>query len=191
LVQVSLFDSAIAALANQAATWLVTGHDPQPLGSGHPSIVPYGTVYRAVDGRQLVLAVGSDRQFELLCNSLQRADWATDPRFKTNAARVAHRTELEAQLRARIGEVAGEELLLALERLAVPAGAVRTVGQVLSSKPAEAMILPPSANFSHAGLRTVAFQSSTWAAAPVLSGPPHLGEHQIENECFGGADKEA
>ena len=60
LVQVSLLDSALAALANQASTYLVTGHDPQPLGSGHPSVVPYGTVYRAADGRALVLAVGSD-----------------------------------------------------------------------------------------------------------------------------------
>lgn len=182
LVQVSLFDSALAALANQAATWLVTGHDPQPLGSGHPSIVPYGTVYRAADGCQLVLAVGSDRQFELLSTALQRADWATDPRFQTNAARVAHRAELETLLRARVGEVAGEELLLTLERLAVPAGAVRTVGQVLGSKPAESMILPPTADFPRAGLRTVAFQSNTWAPAPALTGPPHLGEHQEENE---------
>ena len=47
--------------------YLVTGHDPQPLGSGHPSIVPYGTVYEAADGQRLVLAVGSDGQFRQLC----------------------------------------------------------------------------------------------------------------------------
>lgn len=190
LVQVSLFDSALAALANQAATWLVTGHDPKPLGSGHPSIVPYGTVYQAADGCQLVLAVGSDRQFALLCAALERAEWVTDPRFQTNAARVAHRAELEALLRARIGQVAGEELLLTLERLAVPAGAVRTVGQVLSSKPAQAMILPTTTDFSHAGLRTVAFSGSTWAPAPTLARPPHLNEHQAENQPFGIADEE-
>jgi crotonobetainyl-CoA:carnitine CoA-transferase CaiB-like acyl-CoA transferase len=129
---------------------------------------------------QLVLAVGSDRQFALLCAALAQADWATDPRFQTNAARVVHRQELETLLRAHIAQVAGEELLLALERLAVPAGAVRTVGQVVSSKLAEPMILPPTADFPHAGLRTVAFHSSTWAPAPVLAGPPHLGEHQAE-----------
>ena len=95
LVQVSLLESALAALANQAATYLVTGHDPQPLGSGHPSIVPYGTVYRAANGRQLVLAVGSDGQFRHLCAALGRAEWATEARFQTNAARVAHRAELE------------------------------------------------------------------------------------------------
>ncbi|MDQ2795504.1 MAG: CoA transferase, partial [Bacteroidota bacterium] len=70
LVQVSLLDSALASLANQAATYLVAGHDPQPLGSGHPSIVPYGTVYRTANGRQLVLAVGSDGQFRQLCAAL-------------------------------------------------------------------------------------------------------------------------
>jgi crotonobetainyl-CoA:carnitine CoA-transferase CaiB-like acyl-CoA transferase len=52
LLTVSLLDSALASLANQGATWLVTGRDPVPLGSGHPGIVPYGTVYRAADGQR-------------------------------------------------------------------------------------------------------------------------------------------
>ncbi|OGX85047.1 carnitine dehydratase [Hymenobacter glacialis] len=79
LVQVSLLHSALAALANQASSFLVTGHDPQPLGSGHPSIVPYGTVYRAANGRQLVLAVGSDSQFRHLCTALEQPEWAPTP----------------------------------------------------------------------------------------------------------------
>ncbi|WP_460503568.1 CaiB/BaiF CoA transferase family protein, partial [Hymenobacter agri] len=128
LVQVSLLDSALSALANQAATYLVTGHDPQPLGSGHPSIVPYGTVYRAANGRQLVLAVGSDGQFRHLCAALQQPEWAIEARFQTNAARVVHRTALEELLTGRIAEVDGDALLAELERRAVPAGAVRPVG---------------------------------------------------------------
>jgi crotonobetainyl-CoA:carnitine CoA-transferase CaiB-like acyl-CoA transferase len=182
LVQVSLLDSALASLANQAATWLVTGHDPQPLGSGHPGIVPYGTVYRAADGRHLVLAVGNDRQFGLLCAALTRPEWATDPRFHTNAMRVTHRAELEELLSKRIGEVSGEKLLHALESQAVPAGAVRTVGEALKSESAERMILPPTADFPHSGLRTVAFQSNTWRPVLALTEPPHLGQHQAESE---------
>ncbi|WP_460557769.1 CaiB/BaiF CoA transferase family protein, partial [Hymenobacter daeguensis] len=142
LVQVSLLDSALASLANQAATYLVTGHDPQPLGSGHPSIVPYGTVYRAANGRQLVLAVGSDGQFRHLCTALARPEWATDARFQTNAARVAHRADVENLLTLRIAEVDGDALLAELERRAVPAGAVRTVGEALARPSAQAMLLP-------------------------------------------------
>jgi len=174
LVQVSLLDSALASLANQAATWLVTGHDPQPLGSGHPSIVPYGTVYEAADGTQLILAVGADRQFGQLCAALARPAWATDPRFLTNEARVAHRAALEELLAARIGEVSGAALLQELEQLTVPAGAVRTVGEALTHASAQPMLLPPAPGFPHAGLRTVAFRSSAWPTVPALSAPPHL-----------------
>ena len=176
LVQVSLLDSALSALANQAATYLVTGHDPQPLGSGHPSIVPYGTVYRAANGRQLVLAVGSDSQFRYLCAALGQADWATDARFATNAARVAHRTELEALLTQRIATMNGDALLADLARRAVPAGAVRSVGEALALPSAQAMLLPAADERGAAGLRTVAFRSPQWALAAGLSAPPELGE---------------
>ena len=173
LVEVSLLDSALASLANQAATYLVTGHDPQPLGSGHPSIVPYGTVYRAASGRQLVLAVGSDGQFRHLCAALNQADWAADARFATNAARVAHRSELEALLTERIIAVDGDALLAELERRAVPAGAVRTVGEALAQPSAQAMLLPAAGGI-RAGLRTVAFRSTAWPIAGALSAPPTL-----------------
>ena len=174
LVEVSLLDSALAALANQAATYLVTGHDPQPLGSAHPSIVPYGTVYRAAHGQPLVLAVGSDGQFWQLCAALDRAAWAQDPRFATNAARVTHRAELEALLVPRIAAVDGAVLLAELERRAVPAGAVRTVGEALTRPSAHGMLLPAAENGA-VGLRTVAFRSSGWPVAKQLSAPPVLG----------------
>ncbi len=174
VVHVSLLDSALASLANQAATFLVTGHDPQPLGSGHPSIVPYGTVYNTHDGVRLLLAVGADRQFELLCAALDRPAWAQDARFGTNPARVTHRQQLEELLKARLAEVSGAELLAELERRAVPAGAVRTVGEALSHASAQQMLLPPTAEFPHAGLRTVAFRSNAWPVADQLSAPPRL-----------------
>ena len=176
LVQVSLLDSALSALANQASTYLVTGHDPQPLGSGHPSIMPYGTVYQAADGRQLVLAVGSDGQFRQLCEALHQPDWASDNRFATNAARVAHRAELEVLLTQRIAAVVGDALLAELERRAVPAGAVRSVGEALRQASAQAMLLPAAAGAgAGAGLRTVAFRSSAWVNVHQLSAPPGLG----------------
>jgi crotonobetainyl-CoA:carnitine CoA-transferase CaiB-like acyl-CoA transferase len=176
LVQVSLLESALSALANQAATYLVMGHDPQPIGSGHPSIVPYGTVYTAGDGQRLVLAVGSDGQFRQLCAVLARPGWAADARFATNTARVAHRTELEALLKARLAEVPGTEVLQQLEGLAVPAGAVRTVGEALAHPSANGMVLPPASGFAHRGLRTVAFRSPDWETCAALAAPPALAK---------------
>ncbi|MCC2546786.1 CoA transferase [Hymenobacter sp. BT175] len=190
-VQVSLLGSALASLANQAASWLVTGRDPQPLGSAHPSIVPYGTVYTAADGQALVLAVGSDRQFAQLCTALDRAEWAGEVRFKTNAARVQHRNDLEALLQARIGEVSGVELLAELERKAVPAGAVRSVAGALGQPGAEAMLLPATPDFPYPGLRTVAFHSSDWPVVPALAGPPRLGQHTTEAPVPSASSNEA
>lgn len=176
LVEVSLLDSALASLANQAATYLVTGREPQPLGSGHPSIVPYGTVYTAHDGVRLLLAVGADRQFRHLCAVLERPEWADDARFRRNTDRVAHRAALEELLAHRIAEVPGRELLASLEQLAVPAGAVRTVGEALAHPLAQPMMLPPTPSFLHAGVRTVAFRSNAWPVAASLSAPPPLVE---------------
>ena len=168
VVQVSLLDSALASLANQGSTWLVTGHDPAPLGSGHPSIVPYGTVYEGIDGQRLVLAVGSDGQFGQLCAALNRPEWATDVRFDTNPARVQHRAALETLLAARVAELPGTLLLADLERRAVPAGAVRTVGEALAHPSAAPMRLPGEA---FAGLRTVAFRSNAWEVVERLTPP--------------------
>ncbi|MBG8555673.1 CaiB/BaiF CoA transferase family protein [Hymenobacter guriensis] len=175
LIEVSLWDSALASLANQAASFLVTGQEPQPLGSGHPSIVPYGTVYEAADGVRLLLAVGADRQFQQLCAVLGKPEWSADARFATNLARVAHRAALEELLGTRIAEVDGQALLAELERRAVPAGEVRTVGEALSQAAAQPMLLPPTAEFPHAGLRTVAFRSSAWPTVVALTAPPLLG----------------
>lgn len=174
LVEVSLLDSALASLANQAATYLVTGHDPEPLGSGHPSIVPYGMVYEAADGVRLLLAIGADRQFQQLCAVLERPDWVSDARFATNSDRVAHRRELEDLLRLRLAGLAGKQVLAALEQHGVPAGAVRTVGEALAHESAQGMLLPPTPEFPHSGLRTVAFRSDAWPVAERLVGPPGL-----------------
>ncbi len=173
LVQVSLLDSALASLANQAATYLVTGHDPAPLGSGHPSIVPYGVVYQAANAFPLVLAVGSDGQFRQLCEALGHPDWATDSRFQTNGARVNHRAELETRLARQLATLDGEILLAELARRAVPAGAVRSVGAALAQPAAQAMLLPGAGSIG-AGLRTVAFRSPEWAVVGRLSAPPEL-----------------
>jgi len=176
LVEVSLYESALAALANQGATWLTTGHDPVPLGSGHPGIVPYGPVYRAADGQRLVLAVGTDAQFRTLCEVLQRPHWAAEVRFATNQARVRYRAALHELLLTRIAELNGWALLHELARLGVPAGAVRSVGEALGMEQAQAMLLPPQPpRFPYAGLRTVAFRSSAWGVAPALGPPPPLG----------------
>ena len=95
------------------------------MGNDHPSIAPYG-LFRAAD-RELVLAVGNDRQFETLCNVLGAAELAVDERFVTNADRVANRADLVREFEARLLASPAAAWASALIELGVPAGVVNDV----------------------------------------------------------------
>ncbi|MBC5772585.1 CoA transferase [Pontibacter sp. KCTC 32443] len=167
-VQVSLIHAAVAALANQATSWLVAGYNPQRMGSDHPSIVPYGSVYTTKDKKQLVLAIGDDRQFERLCQVLDAAELALDEKYKTNYNRVHNRQELNKKLSQLIADFDQEVLLQALHKLHVPAGAVNSVADVFKTPQAKQMLLEHPD--TKPGVRQVAFRVG--AEEPLLLTPP-------------------
>ncbi|WP_162427212.1 CaiB/BaiF CoA transferase family protein [Pontibacter pudoricolor] len=167
-VQVSLVQAAVSALANQATNWLVAGQNPQRMGSEHPSIVPYGTVFTTQDNKQLVLAIGDDRQFERLCNVLGAPETAQDTKFKTNYSRVQNRKELNELLRELIAKQNQQQLLNTLHKLHVPAGAVNSVADVFELPQARQLLLEsPDAK---PGVRQVAFKVGD--DEPVQLAPP-------------------
>lgn len=171
-VSVSLHRAGLASLANQAAGWLVAGRDPRPLGSGHPSIVPYGEVLRCADGRSIVLAVGTDGQFAGLCEAVEAPDLATDPRFLRNADRVRNREALGEILAGRVAGRESGPLLADLARRGVPAGPVLGVGEALSGTGAAPLLLRSG---DWKGLRTAAIDDGV-ALAPGLAPPPALSQ---------------
>ncbi|MEV4088815.1 CoA transferase, partial [Nonomuraea fuscirosea] len=91
-VEVSLLSSLLSALTNHSSAYAAAGVVPRAMGNRHPSIVPY-EVFQAAD-RPIVIAAGNDRQYRALCGVLDRDDLAGDPRYTTNAARVAARETL-------------------------------------------------------------------------------------------------
>src|SRR5688572_2143433 len=93
-VEVSLFDSSLAMLANVAANCLVSGKDARRFGNGHPNIVPY-TAYPTRDD-MIAVAVGNDAQFAKFAAALGKPGWAGDPRYAKNPDRVANRDALDA-----------------------------------------------------------------------------------------------
>ncbi len=171
-VSVSLMQAAVSGLVNQATNWLVGGHVPQRMGSAHPNIAPYGTIYRTADEEAILLAVGTDRQFARLCAILDIGNLPNDERFATNAARVRHRTALDTRLAPAIAEWPRDDLLDALDAQSVPVGAINDMRQVFEQPLAQAMTVP----FGDAptGLRTTAFDAH--ASDDVLP-PPHYAEH--------------
>lgn len=140
-VTTSLLGAGLASLANQATNWLVGGKIPGRMGSSHPNIVPYGTIFKTSEGKELVLAVGNDGQFARLCDVLQRQDLPQQAEFATNAQRVRNRGLLEPQLREAIGKWSREALLAALQAHQVPAGAVNNLEEACAQPQAQAMML--------------------------------------------------
>ena len=162
-VTVSLFDAAVSSLTNQATNWLVTGHIPQPMGSEHPNIAPYGSVFRTADGHSLVLGVGTDRQFGQLCELLETPALGTDPRFAHNQQRVEHRVILNERLQVAIGGINRDVLLERCAAHGIPAGAVRRMDEVFAATP-DWLQLPAGA----AGARGVR-ETAIWPpAAPEV-----------------------
>jgi crotonobetainyl-CoA:carnitine CoA-transferase CaiB-like acyl-CoA transferase len=134
LVQVSLMDAALASLANQATNWLMGGVVPQRMGTQHPNIAPYGDLFACAEGAQVVLAIGTERQFTALCEVLGHPEWAEDERFRDNAARVRNRKALNHTLQTAIAERTRDTFTEACLARDVPLGAVRNMREVFESK---------------------------------------------------------
>lgn len=141
VVEVSLLESALASLANQASNYLMNGHIPQRMGSQHPNIAPYGDTYPCADGEQLLLAVGTERQFAQLCTVLGLEYLLQNPDFQNNTARVTNRTALNAVLKQTFAQWELEEVLTKLKAVGVPAARIRDMRSVFEMPAAKAMIL--------------------------------------------------
>ena len=128
-VDVSLLESLLPTFAYHASTYLLTGKVPRRLGNRHPSLAPYET-FDAADG-PVVLAVGSEGLWRSFCQSMGEPALAEDPRFRTNALRVANYDALRAHLAARLATRTVDEWLRDWEAAGIPCGRVRTVAEAL------------------------------------------------------------
>jgi len=159
-ISVNLFDSAIASLANQASNYLNADFIPEKMGSAHPNISPYGEVCKTRDGVDIILAIGTEKQFTDLLQVLKLDSLKNDARFKDNAARVVHRTALSKLLHHAIEQVDGSEFLAQLTALKVPAGQVRNMKEVFDQDAAKQMILEYEDGAKC--VRTVSFKINTF-----------------------------
>jgi crotonobetainyl-CoA:carnitine CoA-transferase CaiB-like acyl-CoA transferase len=140
-VSVSLYNAALASLANQATNYLMNDHIPEPIGSLHPNIAPYGEVMVAKDGISMVLAVGSQSQFLSLLRVLDLEILAEDVRFKNNANRVENRKVLQELLQSACSTLYGMDLYQELLANKVPTGLIKNLKQVFDSAEAKSLLL--------------------------------------------------
>jgi crotonobetainyl-CoA:carnitine CoA-transferase CaiB-like acyl-CoA transferase len=171
-IDVSLFDSQLALLANIGSSVLFTGDDAARYGNAHASIVPY-QAFRASD-REFVLAVASEKLWLQLCAALARDDWAGDPRWRNNAARVQHRAALVDELQAVFATQPASFWLDLLAANGVPAAPINSVQQALEHPIAQARGM----RIAIGGVPMVGSPLKLSASPPRLDrAPPRLGEH--------------
>jgi formyl-CoA transferase/CoA:oxalate CoA-transferase len=176
-VTTALFDTALAWIPYQLMGFLATGEVPQPQGSGAAMIVPY-QAFPTRDGH-LMITTATDALFARLCQVLDRADLAADPRFRHNPDRVRHRAALVPELEAATRPHATAELLARLRAAGVTAAPVQTVDQVVEDPQTKASeMLVPTPRTDVADLTTVGLPLRLGdRRPPVRQPPPRVGEH--------------
>lgn len=161
-VTVSLLEAAVASLANQATNWLMAGHIPQRMGTQHPNIAPYGDIFATKDAKHIVVAAGTERQFQKMCLCLHASELSENELFKSNALRVQHRKMLVEKLQPLFQQFDSEQLLSEFHAQGVPAASIRNMQEVFEIPLAQSMILEekmPDGNISRR-VKTVTFK--TW-----------------------------
>ena len=157
LLEVSLMDTALAGLLNQASTFLNAGIVGQRVGNRHPALAPYETF--AASDRDFVLAGGNDAIFARMCAVIGRPELAVDERYATNAARLEHRESLAEELAAVFATAPAGEWVLRLTDAGVPAGPINDIAQAF-------------AYAEELGLDPVDDRPAAACARPLAAGPP-------------------
>ena len=177
-IDLSLLDSTLAVLVNQAQNAFVGGVSPGRLGNAHPNIVPYQT-FETADGA-IAVAVGSERQWPRFCRALGLPALADDPRFASNGDRVANRVELIATLAGRFAERTSAEWLAALDAAEIPAGPINDIAAAFASPWAAGRTV--ELDHPRLGRTRQVLPPFDLAATPatVRTPPPLLGEQTDE-----------
>lgn len=129
-VGVSLYNTGLTMLHPAAAGWMATGKIPRPTGNTEHWVAPYGA-YPCSDGK-VFTGAGNDRSFAKLMNVLGAPDAATDPRFKTNADRVANRDALDAVITACTQDRTSNDVAMEILNAGLAAGPFLNLEQVFN-----------------------------------------------------------
>jgi hypothetical protein len=179
-IDVSLLDSCVAILANQAMNYFATGESPSSLGNAHPNIVPYQT-FKTSDGA-LILACGNDNLFNKFCEVAECEHLAKDPKFSTNGERVKNREEITGLLNAIFLNKTTKEWVALLEQAGVANGPINKIADVFVEPQVLARGMKFELPHAVAGSVTLVGSPMKFSQTPIKHEipPPALGQHTQE-----------
>ncbi|KAH7099468.1 CAIB/BAIF family enzyme [Auriculariales sp. MPI-PUGE-AT-0066] len=186
-VDVNLFESQIAGLANIASNYLIAGKEASRHGTSHPSIVPY-QVFPCSDGF-IMIGAGNDRMAETI---LEQPELAQDERYATNAARVANRAELVDLIEKKFRTKSRDEWLARFKGLGIPHGPINNISQTFEHPQTIARGLVQEVQHPRAGPVKLVGPAVSYNGQrmPVKRPPPWLSQHTDEILAELGYDKE-
>ncbi|MBI2586487.1 MAG: CoA transferase [Rhodospirillales bacterium] len=179
-IDLALLDCQVAALANVAAAYLMSGKRPPRYGNAHGQVAPYEPF--ATADQPIALAVANNRQFKTLCRVLGLDRLPDDARFATNSLRVENRAALAPLLTAVFATKGRDHWLERLRGAGLPAGAIRTVDEVLESPEIAARGMVQEVAHPTLGTARLVASPLKLSGTPVREPmhPPTLGEHTVE-----------
>ncbi len=175
-IDMALLDSTLALMSFAAQSYLLDGNLPPRVGNGHPNIVPYGA-FRAQDGL-VIVAIGTDNQFEKFCQFVGRKDLLSHPHYLNNETRVHHREEVLDEMNKIMGAHPKTYWIEKLDKIGIPVGPVNTLEEAFQDPQVKVRGI---ARVLEGNLKTVASPLCLSGSPPVYKRrPPRLGEHTKE-----------
>ena len=176
-IDMALLDTQVAWLANQNANYLIGGKVPECMGNAHPNVMPYQT-FRTKDGN-IIIATGNDGQYQRLCVAAGLPDAATDPRFATNALRIANRDACTALLAGAMKTKTTTEWVALLEIVGVPCGPINRLDEVYADPQVQHRGLKINMSHPLAGNVPLTANPIKYSRTPITydRAPPLVGQH--------------
>jgi succinate---hydroxymethylglutarate CoA-transferase len=179
-VELSLFETSLLMLINVASNVLVAGKGGGRFGNGHPSLVPY-TTYHASDA-MMALAIGNEPQFAKCAAVLGHPEWADDPRFNSNRARVENRDLVDGCIAQALAGDTADAWITKLKAAGVPCGRINSVAEALADPHTAARAMIETVQHPTIGELSLVGMPYKFSDTPasVRRPPPTLGEHTEE-----------
>ncbi|MCS6855378.1 MAG: CoA transferase [Elioraea sp.] len=171
-LDMTLYDCGMALLHPHAANYLLSGRRPVATGNPHPNLAPYDKFRTRTC--EIFIGTGNDATFRKMCDLLGRPELADDPRFATNADRLAHRESLSAIVQEIVADEDGHALCARLLAAGLPAGPVLYVDEVVAAPHTAARRMVAEIGWYRALDTPIKFSRTPGGARTA---PPRFGEH--------------